>query len=65
MKKTKILYTRITKKNDEYIMDLKRRCHTSRATCLDEMFSYMRNNMNTTHLAKLIAKRRNEIQEAV
>lgn len=65
MKKTEVIYTRITKDNARFIEGLTKRAKVSRATCLDEVFNYMRQNMETSFIVKQIAKRRDEIQEAV
>ncbi len=63
MKKTEIVYTRMTKPNMEYLKRLKKHAGTSRATCLDEAVSYMRETISETTLIKEIAKRRNKIQK--
>lgn len=65
MKKTEILYTRVTKPNIKYVREISTLAKMSRATCLDEMIKLMRENMGTERLAKTLAKRRNQIQEAV
>ncbi len=63
MKKTEILYTRVTKENLKYLSQTARMFKLSRATCLDDMISFMKDSHETTK--KALAKRRNQIQEAV
>jgi len=65
MKKTEILFTRVTKPNIKYLDELSSATKMSRAACLDEMLNYMRTSMEIPFIVKKIAKRRNEIPEAV
>lgn len=65
VKKTEIIYTRVNKPNLNYICKLAKASKTSRATCLDEVFNYMRENMDDSFIVKQIAKRRDQISEAV
>lgn len=63
MKKTEIIYTRLTKPNDKYLRHITHMANTSMASCLDGVLSFMRENMEDTTLIKELAKRRNEIRE--
>lgn len=63
MKKTKIIYTRVSTPNNEYIRRITRKANVSLATCLDDTITFMRENMSETLHLKEIAKRRNKVPE--
>lgn len=65
--KPKIIFTRVCNTNDKYLNKIKHcvKSHTgkktSRATCLDDMLSFLRESVSDQTIINEIAKRRNKV----
>lgn len=61
--KTQIIYTRITKPNEDYLRGITAYSNLSRAQYLDGIISYVRKKVLHQEILKHIAKARNKVSK--
>lgn len=61
--KPKIIYTRVRNQNNKYIDRITHKAGFSRATCIDDILSFLRESVSEQTIIQEIAKRRNKVRE--